>query len=141
MRRRALLATVVGASVAGCLEWGSGARLTCDEDCDIGMSADAFLPDAFETSVGETVTWKNTSTKAHTVTAYDTGLPEGASYFASGGYDSQEAAVDAWYDHFGGRLNAGDTYSHTFEVPGEYTYYCIPHDAAGMVGTVTVLDD
>lgn len=140
MRRRALLATVAATSVAGCLAWDGSDRLVCDEDCDIGMSADEFLPDEYETTVGETVTWKNTSTKAHTVTAYDTAIPEEAQYFASGGFDSQAEAIDAWYDRFGGRLNAGDSFSHTFDVPGEYRYYCIPHDAAGMVATVIVHD-
>lgn len=34
--------------------------------------------------------------------------------------------------------NEGHTHEHTFEVPGEYEYYCSPHEAFGMTGTVVV---
>jgi plastocyanin len=27
---------------------------------------------------------------------------------------------------------------HTFDVPGTYQYFCIPHEMAGMTGTVVV---
>ena len=33
---------------------------------------------------------------------------------------------------------SGATSSFTFEEPGTYDYYCIPHESQGMVGTVTV---
>ncbi|MCL5279758.1 MAG: plastocyanin/azurin family copper-binding protein [Planctomycetes bacterium] len=29
-------------------------------------------------------------------------------------------------------------FQHTFEVPGTYVYFCLPHEAMGMVGKVTV---
>jgi plastocyanin len=32
----------------------------------------------------------------------------------------------------------GDEFRHTFTVPGEYRYVCVPHDMVGMVGTVIV---
>lgn len=35
-------------------------------------------------------------------------------------------------------LGEGDEFEWTFEVPGEYTYFCIPHEAAGMVANLTV---
>ncbi|QLG64062.1 plastocyanin/azurin family copper-binding protein [Halorarum salinum] len=38
-------------------------------------------------------------------------------------------------------MAGGETYEHTFEVEGEYGYFCIPHEGAGMVGTVTVDGD
>jgi len=38
-------------------------------------------------------------------------------------------------------FNTGHTYSHTFTVEGEYAYFCRPHLAAGMEGTVTVTED
>lgn len=31
--------------------------------------------------------------------------------------------------------------AHTVTVPGEYVYYCIPHEPAGMAGVVTVEAD
>ena len=34
-------------------------------------------------------------------------------------------------------LNMGDTYSHTFNTPGVYSYICLPH-CPGMKGTITV---
>lgn len=43
-------------------------------------------------------------------------------------------------DRVGGRsLTAGDTFSLTLGVPGDYTYLCIFHEALGMVGHLTVL--
>lgn len=138
MDRRAFIGAVATTAVAGCLDMFGQRQLECDEDCDIGMSADAYRPETYEVTVGEEVTWKNTSTKGHTVTAFDHGVPDGAAFFASGGYDDQSEAEDAWFDEFGGRLDTGDTFSHTFEVPGTYEYYCIPHLAADMVGTVVV---
>ncbi|TMQ32320.1 MAG: hypothetical protein E6K70_19165 [Planctomycetota bacterium] len=37
-----------------------------------------------------------------------------------------------------GQLNGGQSFSHTFDTPGDYTYFCIPHESLGMVGRVTV---
>lgn len=102
------------------------------------MRAVAYDPTELTVAVGETVVWENTSSRGHTVTAYDDGIPEEAAYFASGGFESEEAARAAWYDGFGGRLTSGDRYSHTFEIPGTYEYVCIPHEQGGMVGRVIV---
>lgn len=102
------------------------------------MSTNAFRPADIEVGVGETVVWENTSDRPHTVTAYEKSLPEGAEYFASGEFDSEEAAREDWFDGMAGSIEAGETYSHTFEVAGEYLYFCIPHERAGMTGTVVV---
>lgn len=51
---------------------------------------------------GTTVTWSNGDAMMHTVTAVD------------GSFDS-------------GFLNEGDTWSYTFDTPGEYEYFCSPH--------------
>lgn len=141
MRRRALLATMATVATAGCLGLGRSDRRTCGDDCDIGMSAAAFEPREYTASIGETVTWKNTSSTAHTVTAYDGELPNGAAYFASGGFDTEPAAVQGWFDDLGGRLSTGDRFRYTVEVPGRYEYYCIPHEPAGMLGTLIVMDE
>jgi plastocyanin len=37
-----------------------------------------------------------------------------------------------------GIITGGQTYSHTFDVAGQYSYFCIPHEALGMVGKITV---
>ena len=33
---------------------------------------------------------------------------------------------------------SGGTFSFTFEEPGTYDYFCIPHESMGMIGSVTV---
>ena len=143
MDRRVYLAavgTAVSAGLAGC----SAARSVLDGDpcsgdeCTIGMSRNAFLPDEYEATVGETVVWKNTSGADHTVTALENGIPEEADYFATGGYEDEATARDAWHDRTGGRLAPRDTFEITFDVPGTYDYICIPHVNGGMVGRIVV---
>jgi len=34
--------------------------------------------------------------------------------------------------------HTGHTLEHTFEVPGEYHYVCVPHEGLGMVGDIVV---
>ena len=137
MNRRAFLGSAGAAAslgLAGCLTGGSGGQ----RSYDVGMGASSFEPTRIEVSVDETVVWMNTNSRAHTVTAYEAGIPEGAEYFASGGYGSEDEARDAFLESFGGALATRDTYEHTFAVPGQYDYFCIPHERAGMVGTVVV---
>jgi plastocyanin len=94
-----------------------------------------FDPSSVEVHVGETVTWENQSDDAHTVTAEEASLPDGAGFFASGDFSSERAAHD---DLAGGLLQNGDTFEVTFDVPGTYRYYCIPHRADGMRGVIVV---
>ncbi|MFB6160642.1 MAG: plastocyanin/azurin family copper-binding protein [Haloferacaceae archaeon] len=138
MRRRRFLATV-GASGAAALP-GCAALGATGVDYDVGMTAVAFDPPALSVAVGDEVVWYNNSSRGHTVTAYEDALPEGADYFASGGYDSEAAARRAWREEIGGKLGNGDTFRHTFEVPGVYEYLCIPHEQAGMVGRIEVTE-
>ncbi|ARS88603.1 cupredoxin domain-containing protein [Natrarchaeobaculum aegyptiacum] len=150
MHRRVYLAAVgsaTAAGLAGCTSVldssssGNGDDRFCHGDeCDIGMSRMEFLPETYEVTVGETVVWKNTSAADHTVTAREETLPEGAEYFASGGYEDEETAIDAWHQSRGGRIGPRETYEHTFEVPGEYVYICEPHVHGGMVGTIVVTE-
>lgn len=136
MNRRGFLA-VAGAGVAtlaGCTVGGLS-----DGDYDIGMSANEFLPQRYEIELGETVVWGNNGSRGHTVTAYDT-LPDGASFFASGGFESQAEAETEWANTGAGNIPPGETFMHTFDVAGEHPYYCIPHEDAGMVGTIVVVD-
>jgi plastocyanin len=135
MERRTFLATAASvsvASLAGCIGGGLSAS-----QYDVGMETNAFTPSAYTTRVGETVVWGNSGSRPHSVTAFDSGIPEGGDYFASGGFDSQSAAEAGWRNGEG-VVSPGETYEHTFEVPGTYNYYCIPHLRGGMVGSVTV---
>jgi plastocyanin len=136
MRRRTLLASVGSAAVAGLAGCLSASADLADNE--IGMSSRRFEPTSKTVEAGTTVRWRNTARGVHTVSAYGDGIPEAADYFASGGYDSEQAAVDAWYNSTEGGVDPGDTFEYTFEVPGEYNYYCVPHEAAGMVGVVIV---
>jgi plastocyanin len=87
-----------------------------------------YAPARLTIKVGDTVTWRNTDGMAHTVTddsakARDEAsarLPEGAKPWDSGD------------------IAAGQSWSRKFDVPGEYTYFCIPHELAGMIATLTV---
>ncbi len=87
-----------------------------------------FSPATVHIKVGDTVHWKNVSDLVHTVTAdpklaakaSDVHLPDGADPFNSGD------------------LKPGQEFTHTFTVPGEYMYFCQPHELAGMVAKVIV---
>jgi len=119
-------------AVAGCSGGGSSSA-----DADIEMTSSAFDPDSLEVAVGDTVVWENTSSVEHTVTAYQDQLPDGGAYFASGDFDSEEAANNNAGE---GYLESDDSYEHTFETAGEFSYYCIPHESTGMTATITVTD-
>jgi len=87
----------------------------------------SFTKDTVRVEVGKTVRWKNDSVIVHTVTAdaekatmeKSVRLPEGATPFHSGDLEPKE------------------TFEYTFEVPGRYRYFYVPHEAA-MRGTVVV---
>lgn len=87
-----------------------------------------FAPETVRIKAGTTVEWRNTSLLVHTITAdpdlatlaESVQLPEGAKPFNSG------------------NLDAKATFRHTFDVPGTYVYFCIPHEGAKMRGTVIV---
>ncbi len=56
--------------------------------------------------------------------------------------DSQPDGAD-WQGTPGGEeefYNAGYEYSHTFETVGIYDYYCTPHQSAGEVGSIEVVE-
>lgn len=88
-----------------------------------------FVPAQITVKVGDTVRWQNASVLVHTVTddpnlvakEADYALPDGAEPFNSG------------------NLKPKESYEHTFTVPGTYRYFCIPHEAAKMIGEVVVL--
>lgn len=134
MDRRTFLGVTAaaGASVAlaGC--FGTG---LADTEFDVGMTATRFDPEQYETRVGDRVVWGNNSSRGHSVTAYGDSIPDRGAYFASGGFDDEQSAREAYPE---GHVASGETYAHTFETPGEYHYFCIPHERGGMVGTVVV---
>ncbi len=78
---------------------------------------ECFIPAKVTISVGETVTWSNDDSAAHTVTS---GIP---SEGPDGVFDSS-------------LFMAGTTFEHTFFEAGEYDYYCMVHP--WMTGKVQV---
>ncbi|WP_411966025.1 plastocyanin/azurin family copper-binding protein [Haloferax sp. YSMS24] len=138
-----------GAPSNGGSEGGGGATEATNDESGSGGSGGSqtdvvdmndelkFAPEAIEVPVGTTVTWENVGSIGHTVTAYEDKIPDGAAYFASGGFDSEQAAIDGYPDE--GNVEAGGTYEHTFETKGTYEYYCVPHELNGMVGTIEVV--
>ncbi|MDZ7701324.1 MAG: plastocyanin/azurin family copper-binding protein [Halobacteriales archaeon] len=130
--------------LAGCSGGDGGSEPTTEPSgstATVEMTDDlVFDPADIEVSAGTTVVWENVGGVGHSVTAYEDELPDGAAYFASGGFDSEEAARDNYAvgDADAGDVLGGESYSHTFETAGTYEYFCIPHESAGMVGTVTV---
>jgi len=80
----------------------------------------AYEPLDVTVPAGTTVRWTNEDTVAHTVTS---GVSDGSSGSDDGRFDS-------------GFLDQGGTFTFTFDEPGVYPYFCIPHP--WMRGSVTV---
>jgi plastocyanin len=137
MDRRSFLRTgaLIGCSagVAGCVG-GAGGSV----EYDVGMTTRRFDPARIEIEAGETVVWRNTSSHAHTITAYEAQLPDGVEFWSTGDLDTQAEAEVAWRQRSGGALYQGDRYEREFTTPGEHPYFCIPHETSGMAGVVIV---
>jgi plastocyanin len=105
----------------------------------------AFEPSSLTVAPGDTVVFENVGSVGHSVTAYEENIPEGAGYWASGGFDSEDAARSAYSPSGGiadtGNVPGGESWSHTFETEGVHEYFCIPHEGAGMVGQIEVSAD
>jgi len=92
---------------------------------DQGAGQFVFTPAVVWLESGGTIEWAIEGA-SHSVTAYHPDndkplrVPEDAAAF-----DSET-------------LPAGESFEHTFETPGVYNYYCIPHEGLGMVGVVVV---
>lgn len=84
-----------------------------------------FDPAELTIKVGDTVRWVNECEEGvactHSAQAYPDKIPAGAEAFNSTLLTAQ-----------------GQTYEYTFTVPGEYEYFCLPHEALGMQGKIIV---
>ena len=131
-RRSALRSagTALVLSITGCLGGTPAERQTVEMTDDL-----TFEPETVTIAQGGTVTWKNVGSIDHTVTAYEDEIPDSSVYFASGGFDSEQTARQNMED---GLIAGGETFEHTFDRPGRYGYFCIPHESAGMTGTVQI---
>jgi plastocyanin len=80
----------------------------------------SFRPENIQVTAGTEVMWTNKGRNAHNALHVDG--------------DDWGVEVDDF--------QPGDVYSHTFDEPGVYRYYCSIHGStdAGMIGTVVVTD-
>jgi plastocyanin len=86
----------------------------------------SFDPDDFELAVGDTVLWEWVG-GGHNVKYDDGAIPEASDWTGTEG--SRTTTYGEGHAHW-----------HTFEVPGEYSYYCVPHQGNDMTGRFTVVE-
>jgi len=119
--RRALGLAVVLTLWAGLLAGPAVAQSNSEPAAVVGMTNTlSFTKDTVRVEVGETVRWENSSVVVHTVTAD----PEEATM------DKSVRLPDGAEPFHSGNLEAEETFEYTFETPGRYTYFCVPHEAA-----------
>lgn len=111
-----------GSASAGASDPGSGGATGTTVRM---VDGNAFDPEHLTVRLGERVTWENAAASVHTVTCdpdnpmlVEHVLPDGAEIFNSG------------------NVAPGESFSHTFDVAGDYTYSCMLH--LPMVGHLTV---
>lgn len=135
MTRRHLLRdaglTMASLSVLPLLQaCGDGkARVSDDGNRVIEMNDQMlFVPSTLAIRVGQTVTWRNVGSMVHTSTCDPTiaQRPEHAVL---------PDAAERWDS---GLIRKGESWSRRFDVPGDYIYFCTPHEAGGMIGSLTV---
>ncbi|KAL5706379.1 hypothetical protein ACHQM5_024556 [Ranunculus cassubicifolius] len=86
----------------------------------------AFVPSSFSVAPGEKIVFKNNAGFPHNIIFDEDEVP--------GGVDVSKISMS---DE--DLLNApGETYSISLDAKGTYSFYCSPHQGAGMVGKVTV---
>lgn len=90
-----------------------------------------FMPSDITVPAGTTVTWQNGEAISHTVTSGTWGEVDGST-----GLRGTETP-DGRFDHaLAPQGQEGDSFSHTFDEPGEYLYYCQPHQTMNAKVTV-----
>ena len=110
---------VIGLLGAGAV---AGAGLTrpasAQETPVVKMGNNYFDPVGLFVEPGTTVRF-DIAAGSHSATAYEARIPSDATPFDSG-------------------IISEGSFEHTFETPGTYDYYCIPHKSVGMVGRLVV---
>jgi plastocyanin len=112
IRVLAVAAAFVAAVIAAVPEAGAASQT-------VSIKNFAYSPAVMVVTAGDTVTWANEEELfPHDVTSGQAGAPDMGQEFVSTA------------------LMPGQTFSHTFPQPGEYTYICALHPS--MIGTVMV---
>lgn len=102
----------------------TGTPVDPDQEVAVAPGDFVFEPETFEIQVGSTVLW----------------------VWEAGGHNVKPSATPDGSDWTGTPGDEGKTYSggyeyaHTFDVPGEYAYHCVPHQSLGMTGSFTVTE-
>jgi plastocyanin len=109
------LRLVVLALATSALFPSTGAAKLADEDVAIVEAGDLaswdYSPSTLNVAAGTTVVWRNSGSQAHTVT-------------------SQDQLFDSRL------LDANRSWTYTFNTPGTYRYFCVPHP--WMKGVIVV---
>ncbi|MBP1921108.1 halocyanin-like protein [Halorubrum alkaliphilum] len=129
--RRAVVASAGALSLlglAGCAglgddgnDFGDAVDRTGEDTIDVTVGADnglSYDPANVVIDVGTTVVWEWTG--------------------RGGGHDVVEVDDEVFASDLVDE--AGHTFEHTFEEPGEYEYVCTPHQTQGMNGRVEVVE-
>jgi len=82
----------------------------------------SYNPNLIESKVGDILSWRNDDSSPHTVTS------------SSSSASSDNNSITTFDS---GVLMRGETFSFTFDMEGEYSYFCTLHP--NMVGTVMVI--
>ncbi|MBL2503848.1 plastocyanin, partial [Klebsiella pneumoniae] len=95
-------------------------------DVEVKLGSDdgnlAFVPSNFTVAAGDKIIFKNNAGFPHNVVFDEDEVPSGVD--ASKISMSDEDLLNA----------PGETFVVTLPVKGDYTFYCAPHQGAGMVG-------
>jgi plastocyanin len=125
LSRRAFLTTAAGTAAAAGAAGTATAQEGGSEEVVVGPDGDlVFSPgtdEALQITPGTTVTFTWDSDNHNIVV------------------DSQPD--DAGWEGHEEIENTGFSYEHTFETLGTYEYYCAPHETAGMVASIEVVEE
>ena len=125
LSRRAFLTTAAGTAAAAGAAGTATAQEGGSEEVVVGPDGDlVFSPgtdEALQITPGTTVTFTWDSDNHNIVV------------------DSQPD--DAGWEGHEEIENTGFSYEHTFETLGTYEYHCTPHETAGMVATIEVVEE
>ena len=87
-----------------------------------------FEPNVLRIKSGETVQWRNEGNVPHSVTTTAAIVADPTQVLVPDGAEPWDS----------GLIQAGASWEQTFNVIGEYRYVCMPHEAAGITGTLIV---
>src|SRR5579885_243671 len=111
--------------IANAQYYTSGSTVNVAINAGASTLADkAFLPNPVTAYVGDTVTWTNDDTQAHTVTS------------GTGPNDANKGNNFDSSPNYNPLLTPGNSFSHVFTAAGTFPYFCQLHPT--MVGTVNV---